>query len=300
MIRHPVIPLLAFTIAGLLAIPDTALRGAPERIQLLRVGATGTLTGKGDSSDEEAGVDLMRAYLKEETGLNNEIAKEKDWQVLLAMLAKGQVHVVVFQGYEYAWAQEHHPELRPMVVAINGFRYPTAHVMVRRDHAAKDYAGLRGQTVALPAVNQEFVRLYVDRQCAAAGKPTEGFFSKLVIPDNAEDAMDDVVDGQVQVAIVEGVAFDAYRRRKPGRFSQLRELTRSPAFPPMVFAHYGSYLDENTLQRFRSGLLAAAQKRTGARLLMLSRLSAFEPAPAEFTKVLAATRLAYPLENKGK
>jgi len=300
MIRHPVALLLPLTVAAALAIPDTSVHGQPARLRLLRVGATGTLTGKGDSGEEEAGVELLRAFLKDETGLNNEIAKEKDWQVLLAMLAKGQVHVVVFQGYEYAWAKERHAELRPMALAINGFRYPTAHVMVRRDAAAKEFTALLGQTLALPAVNQEFVRLYVDRHCLAAGKPTESFFRTIAIPDNAEDALDDVVDGQVQVAVVEGVAYDAYRRRKPGRFGQLKEITRSQAFPPMVLAYYGAYLDDVTLQRFRSGLLGAAHKRTGARLLMLSRLSAFEPAPAGFEKVLAATRLAYPLEVKGK
>ena len=299
MIRHSVVLLLVLSIAALLTLPDTPIFGQPAKL-LLRVGATGTLTGKGDSPEEEAGVELMRAFLKEETGLNNAVAKEKDWQTLLAMLVKGQVHVVVFQGYEYAWAQERYPDLKPMALAINHFYYPTAHVLVRRDNAAKDFAGLVGQSVVLPAVNQEFVRLYIDRHCAAAGKPTESFFSKITVPDNAEDALDELIEGTAQVAIVEGVAMEAYRRRKPGRFSQIREVTRSEAFPPMVLAYYGSYLDPATLKSFRNGLLGAAQKRTGARLLMLSRLSSFENAPTGFDKVLAATRLAYPQENKGK
>src|SRR5207244_6848780 len=53
------------------------------------------------------------------------------------------------------------------------------------------------------------------------------FFPKITSPENTEDALDDVVDGVVQAAVVDRAGLEAYKRRKPGRFNRLKEVARS-------------------------------------------------------------------------
>ena len=45
--------------------------------------------------------------------------------------------------------------------------------------------------------------------------------------------------------------------RKPGRFSKLKEVAHSQAFPPPLVACYEGSLDATTQKRFRDGLLEA-------------------------------------------
>ena len=293
-------PVRLFVLAAALALPCALARGQPARIDVLHIGATGTMTGDADSSKEKGAGQTLRRFIKEETGLTNDIVREEDWQKLAERMKKGELHVGVFQGYEFAWAQERHPDLKPLAVAVNGRRYPVAHVLARRDNAAGDFAGLKGQSLCLPVSNQEFLRLFLERQSEANGQKADAFFSKITAPDNVEDALDDVVDGKVQATVIDGAAFEAYRRRKPGRFKQLKEVARSAPFPAAVVASHGSVLDEATLRRFKDGLLGAAKKDKGEMLLTLSRLTGFEDVPEDYGKVLAATRKAYPPDAGAK
>jgi ABC-type phosphate/phosphonate transport system substrate-binding protein len=138
------------------------------------------------------------------------------------------------------------------------------------------------------------LRLYIDRSAAALGSKPDSFFSSIAPSDNVEDALDDVVDGKAQATIIDQAALDAYKRRKPGRFNQLKEIGRSQPFPPLIVAYYDSYLDETTLRRFKAGLLNAVKKDKGEMLLTLSRLSGFEAIPADFSQALEASRKNYP------
>ena len=106
--------------------------------------------------------------------------------------------------------------------------------------------------------------------------------------------MDDVVDKVVQAAVVDRVGLEAYKRRKPGRFAQLKELEHSPAFPPPLVAYYDEVVDQQTRQRFKDGLLTAKDKEKGQRLLNLFKLTGFDVPPRDFGQVLAETRKAYP------
>jgi ABC-type phosphate/phosphonate transport system substrate-binding protein len=292
--------LLLFALAFFPRISGSSAAGQAAKLDVLRIGATCTLTGSADSAKEKAGMESLRSFIREETGLNNEILRQKDWKELGDKLVKGHLHIALFQGHEFAWAQEQHPELRPLAVAVNVYRYPAAHVLARRDNAAQKFADLNGQSLILPLTNQDFLRLYLERQSQAAGKKFEEFFAKITTPDNVEDALDDVVDGKAQITVIDGAAFEAYKRRKPGRFNQLKEVVRSQPFPPGVVAYHGSVLDEAILRRFKSALVGAARKKKGEMLLNLSLLTSFEPVPDDLQRVLADTRKAYPADGKAK
>jgi ABC-type phosphate/phosphonate transport system substrate-binding protein len=293
-ISSPCLFRLGFVLAALLTIPVARTHGQTARLDVLHIGATGTLTGDAESRKEKSGLETLRRFIKDETGLTNDIVGQKSWREVAGQMARGYYHIGVFQGYEFAWAQEKYPELRPLALGVNSDRYPSACLVVRRDNPARDFAGLRGQSLAVPTSNQGFLRLFVDRQCESIGKKGDPFFSKSTTPDNVEDALDDVVDGKVQAALLDRTSLEAYQRRKPGRFNRLKEVARSQPFPPLVVACYGSTLDQSTLQRFRNGLLNATRKDRGEMLLTLSRLTGFEVVPEDFRQRLAETRKTYP------
>src|SRR5580700_1046759 len=92
--------LFSFPAAALLCC--TAGQGEPRKLAVLRVGSTGTLTGNPDSPKEKVGLATLEKFIRDETGLNNQIHGQQKWNVLAQKLAKGDLDVGVFQGYEYA------------------------------------------------------------------------------------------------------------------------------------------------------------------------------------------------------
>lgn len=272
----------------------------PAKVSVLQIGTSGNLALDTEAGKEEAALDTLKGFIKDETGFANEIVKQKDWRELADKLGSKQVHLGVFQGAEFAWARDKFPKLTPLALAVNVHTYSTAHVVVRQDNKAADFNALAGQSVALARGGQGHVRLFVERQCEVRGKTPEKFFAKITTPETVEDAVDDVVDGVVQAAVVDRASLEAYKRRKPGRFNRLKEAARSQPLPPPLVAYHDGVLDEDTLRRFRDGLLNAKRKERGERLLTLFRLTGFEPVPKDFEQVLAATRKAYPSPGTAK
>jgi ABC-type phosphate/phosphonate transport system substrate-binding protein len=283
-----------FASALFLAAVGTRAGSAEEALNVLRIGTTGELTGRPSGPREKAGLETLHKYIKDEDGMDNEILRQKDWQELADRMAKGKLQLGVFQGCEFAWAQQSDPKLKPLAIAVNVNRYPAAHLVVKNDNAAKDFTGLQGQSLALPITGESFLRLFVDRQSEAAGKNAETFFSKITTPDNVEDALDSLVDGKVQAVVVDRAALEAYKGRKPGRFKQLKEVAHSQPFPPVVVAYYGSVLDEGTREQFKTGMMSATNNEKGQTLLTLFHLTGFETVPQDFEKVLAAIVKEYP------
>ncbi len=263
-------------------------------VEVLRIGTSSGLALDAEPGKEEAAMDTLKSFIKTETGFTNEIIRKEDWRQLTSELESRKVHLGVFQGYEYAWASGKDPKLRPLALAVNVHPYRSAYVVVRKDSKAADFAGLRGQTLALGHGGLGYLRLYAERQAEAAGMSLERFFPKITTPESAEDAIDDVVDGVVQATVADRVALEAYKRRKPGRFDRLKQLAHSPPFPPPVVAYHEGGLDAKTLQRFQEGLLNAKRKEKGERLLTLFRLTGFELPPKDFARVVEETRKAYP------
>jgi ABC-type phosphate/phosphonate transport system substrate-binding protein len=148
--------------------------------------------------------------------------------------------------------------------------------------------------LSLPVPGLQYARLFIDHECKAGGNETEKFFSKITKPDNVEDALDDVVDGIVQVAAINHAALEAFKRSKPARFAKLKEVATSQPFPPAVVAYYSKTIDDATLKRIKNGLLNAARKERGQTFLTLFRLTDFITPPDDFAKVCAETRKNYP------
>jgi ABC-type phosphate/phosphonate transport system substrate-binding protein len=280
---------LALTI-GLLR----SARAQQPDVKVLQIGSSESLTGAVNKEKEKGAMDSLKAFIKDETGLENVIERQKDWRAVTNKLAKRELHLGVYQGYEFAWAQGDQPGLKPLAIAVNVYRYPVVYVIVNKSDPAKNFAGLQGKSISIPANGQGILRLFVDRQAQALGKTVDTFASKITTPEDVESALDDVVDNMTQATVVDRAALEAFKRRKPARFAKLRPVAQSQPLPPPVIAYFEKHLDDATLERLQKGLLGASQKERGQTLLTLFHLTNFELSPPDFGQVLEATRKAYP------
>jgi ABC-type phosphate/phosphonate transport system substrate-binding protein len=283
--------LVGCMLAGLLI-----LRGSGEeaKIDLLLIGSSGTTKDKAARQKEQSSRETLQRFIKDETGLDNKITLQDNWLVLAEKLAKAKLHLGVFEGYEFAWAQGKHPGLKPLALAINGYRYPVACLMVAGKSKSAEFADLEGKSLWLPVAAPHHLRLYVERQSEGKGKKANGFFSSITSEGTVEDALDDVVDGMLDVAAADQGALDAYKRRKPSRFKRLKEIARSQPFPPAVVAYCDGMLEEAVRRRILGGLLNANRKEKGKMLLTLFRMTGFEKPPEDFAQKLQAVRKSYP------
>src|SRR5262245_49290084 len=110
--------LLTFLVAG------DAARAQQGRVEVLKIGSSGTFSTARGPNDRGA-LESLQSFIKDETGFDNEILVQKSWRELADKMAGGELHLGVFQGYEFAWAREKYPALAPLALAVNVYRYPT-------------------------------------------------------------------------------------------------------------------------------------------------------------------------------
>ncbi len=286
--------LRALLLTALFGVLPAVAHAQPAKVDVLRIGTSGTLTATTDNAKEKGALESLQSFIKDQTDLKDEIVRQKDSRELAEKMAKKELHIGVFQGYEFAWAQKEHPELKPLALSVNLYRYPIVYAITNKDDAAKDFAGLQGKSVYLPDTGQRYLRLFAEHEAKANGKELKDFFSKFPTEPSVEDGLDDVVDGVVQVAIVDRAALEAFKQRKPARFAKLKEVAKSQPFPPVIIAYYDKVLDDDTLKRFRDGLLNAGKSEKGKTMLTLFHLTGFDAVPDDFDKVLADTLKEYP------
>jgi ABC-type phosphate/phosphonate transport system substrate-binding protein len=267
----------------------------PKDKDMLKIGTTGKLAEGTSGGDEQGALETLHKFVQSETGFDNEMVVQNGWEDLAKQLSEGEVQVGVFPGYEYAAATAKYPKLRVLALAANGpqpYRY--AYLITRKDAKFKSFDDLKGQTLEIPKAAHGYQDVYLEAQAKKAGAKMKSFFGKITYSDNAEDAADDVVDGTAHAACIDRAALEAYKRRKPGRFGQLKQIGKSEIMPPTVIACYDDKLPAATQKRFTSGLLNANQKEKGRTLMAYFKMTAFVKPPEDFERVLAETRKNYP------
>jgi ABC-type phosphate/phosphonate transport system substrate-binding protein len=288
------------TVLALLPLIQLGWLRAEDPPKPLTIGTSGTLSPGAGEAREKSALETLKNFIKDETGLSNEIVRQKDWQELAEKMARKDIPIGVFQGYEFAWAHSEHSNLKPLMLASSGSTYVEAYVVTNRESQAANLAGLQGQSFGRPSTGNPFAWFYIQRQTQAHGKQPDAFFSKIVTEDNVEDALDDVVDGKVGATAVDRAGLEAYKRRKPGRFGKLKEVAASGKALPAIIAYADGALPEKTQERFRNGLLKAKDQDRGQTLLTLFRLTGFEVPPGDFDTILKQTLKNYPPPEKGK
>jgi ABC-type phosphate/phosphonate transport system substrate-binding protein len=227
------------------------------------------------------------AVVSEATGLACHFDLADDALTTAARLDKGEIHFGIFHGVEFAWAEQKHPDLAPLMLAIG--QPLRALLVVNKQSDISSAAHLAAKDVALPKKSEKHCRLFVHSMVK-----TQGRAGKVVESENAEAALDALSQNKVDAAVVSARALEFYRDLKPGCCAKLKVVSESEEFPPHVIAHRPGMLDEAKVQRVRQGLAQLSQLPKGRELLKLWRVERFEAPGASFGQSLAAIHRTYP------
>ncbi len=85
------------------------------------------------------------ALMQSQTGYSCELAPPTDGLELGRRIANKEVQLGVMQGFEFAWAKQKYPELRPLVIAVNQQANRRAHLIVRADSHVTSVNDLQGK-----------------------------------------------------------------------------------------------------------------------------------------------------------
>jgi ABC-type phosphate/phosphonate transport system substrate-binding protein len=235
------------------------------------------------------------AVLREMTGLSGEIIAGGEPEAVAQQLVDGKLDLAVFYSFEFGWVKKTHPELRPLMVAVNEHRSVSAYILVRKDSSATLFADLKGKKFYLPAYTREHCRIYLERLCHCDGNcGSKDYFGHIDSSDGVEGALDDLCGGEVQAAVVDVIGMDFYKYLKPGCFNKLRILAQSEPFPPPVIVYRHGGLSAEALARFRDGMLRANQTDSGRKMMRTWSISAFEAVPENYDEAVAACLKLYP------
>jgi ABC-type phosphate/phosphonate transport system substrate-binding protein len=287
----------AALLAGL-ALTDGAGAESSARSSTLRIGVVGTLFRDMPEPMVQIIMGPFKAMIESTSGMTSQLVTVPEPDRLAQDLADDKLQLAVFHGVEFGWAQERHPRLRPLVVAVCRQRTLHAYLLVKRDSRVSGFRELKGKIVALPRQSRDHCRLYLERRCEECGCAAEEYLAKVARPAHAEDAIDDVVDGRVDAAVVDDAGLDRYEQDKAGRFAQLKTAQRSEPFPCGLIAYNPGAIDETTMDRLRDGLLNCNRSRNGRDLLGTIRITALEPVSPEYEKLVVDIVKAYPAPAK--
>lgn len=281
--------------AELLASGERAAAQSPSSI---RIGVISSLFR--DTSEPLMQI-IMRPFkslLESQTGVNGQLVAGGNAEHLGEQLKKGDIHLGIFHGVEFAWAKSKVPQLRPLVIAVNKQPFLRAHLVVAGDGKVSSLKDLKGKIVALPNLSREHCWLFLERRCVPSGETANKYFSRISRPRDANYAIDDVIDGSAQAAVIDDADLAAYRKQYPDYFAKLKILQQSESFPCAVIAYYPGVVNEELLDQFRSGMLAAKSSRQGRQMMNLCRITSFEDVPEDFEQALTDIARAYPSPSK--
>jgi ABC-type phosphate/phosphonate transport system substrate-binding protein len=232
--------------------------------------------------------------MEQSTGITGEMKLTGDHNLLAQQVKDGKIHLAVFHGFEYGWARQLNPDLRPLVIAVSHHKTLHAHLVVRKDSPYECCADLKGKILALPSGSREHCHLYLERRCPGNGIEPKKFFARITKPDDHTDALDDLVEGKVDAVIVDRVGLDDYQKNKRARSERLRVLHQSETFPAAVIVYQTGQLSESVLKKFRDGLVSANKTERGRDLLRLCKITGFDEVPPEYETLLNEIVKAYP------
>jgi len=234
----------------------------------------------------------FKALVKSQTGLDGDVVLDADARNIARQLDDGQLQLGVFLGHEFAWAKDKYPDLEPLVCTVPRPREVQAFLLVRGDCKANSLADLKGAKLALAKTSRDHARLFLERK--KAEDMADGGFCSTEKADTVHDAIHRVIEGEADVTVADGAAWNYFQKLYPGASQNLKVLAKSGVFPPTVVAYKKGSLSEAKLQTVRTGLLTAHETSKGSKLLNLIKLDRFEELPTGYDDMLKTCRKAYP------
>jgi ABC-type phosphate/phosphonate transport system substrate-binding protein len=234
----------------------------------------------------------FKSLMEEQANIVGEVVVSGNAVQVADQLKSGKIDLGVMHGYEFAWALQKDPNLKPLMIAVNHQQFVRAVVVVRESNKT-DMAGLQGKSLAVSNLVREHCRLFLDRRFTQ-GQPLDKWFGKVSTPRTPEDALNDVADDLAVATVVEDVDLDAFRKKFPKTAAKLRVLAESEKFPCPVVVYQDGKPDAEMLKKLRTGMIGAKSTQRGRDLMELCRISGFEAVPADYDKMVADILKAYP------
>jgi len=284
--------MLSAFIGSLLSLPNPAARG--DNRSLVFIGIPQNLFRDFPKATVEALMPTFTKLMESQTGMKGKVILLSGPDEVRRHLVDNKVQLAVFHGFEFAWAQVQHDDLKPLVVVIKQGTKLQAQVIVAKESNIEKLEDLRGQSVCIPRGTPEHCRLFLSRRTRRIGQRMEQFFSNCATAPHVAAALDDVACGKVKATVVDSSAWENYQWMNPAKAAKLRPLIHSEPFPTGVIAYKEGVLPESELQRYRNGLVTAHSRPEGMQLMMLWKMKRFDVAPPDFQQTLAEIVKAYP------
>jgi ABC-type phosphate/phosphonate transport system substrate-binding protein len=283
---------------GLSCLPALARpEGAPD---LVKLGLVKSLFREIPAGLVLFGLQPFKTYLDAEMEVNSKLVAGGDPFELSEDLKKGELHLGVFHGTEFAWAKQRNPKLKPLFIAVNGEPSLSAHLLVQKDSKFRTIADLHRKVLIVPGRTREHCWLFLERRCVKPGMKPQAFFSKLFRMADVFQAMDQVQAGRATAVLADGAEWTAFQKEEPEKAANLRPLLSSEPLPCALLATWEGTLNPKLLERFTAGMLNAHKSEKGRELLKVMRITGFQPIPDDFDKQLEAAAKAYPAPMKEK
>ena len=121
-----------------LAITSVVARGEePEKAKdAVHIGLVNTLFRDTPEALLKVVMEPFGSLMESQTGVHGQLIMAGDAHDLTQRLKDGKIQLGVFNGVEFAWAQQEYPELKPLMIAINKRRHLEACLVVRSDSLA--------------------------------------------------------------------------------------------------------------------------------------------------------------------
>jgi len=278
-----------------LAVPAP---GKQKQQEAIKIGVADSMFRDVSAAKVDTLLPELERLVLEHAGLKNEIVKAGSSGELANKINDKAVHLGVFFGFEFAWARQSYPELKPLIIAVQRQRSLKAFVVVAKENPAASIADLKRSVLSIPGGCPEHCRLFLERELTFMGADQKGFFGQTVVHPTSEDALDDLLRGKVQAVLVDGIGMDVYRQVNPGRYARLKILKFVEGFPPTVLVYREGGIDAATLVKLKKGLVSANSTVGGKEQLGQLNLSAFENVPADYESMLADIFKRYPAPLK--
>lgn len=237
--------------------------------------------------------------LHQHTGLKAEVGTGTDADQLADQIDKGKLDLALVQGYEFAWLQQTHPKLKPLLVALNHKPYRPVLLVTRAGSTITSFADLKGKQVSLALRSVAQCHLFLHRHCVKCGHAPDKYFAKIVEHASVEEGLDAVAAGGIDAAIVDSLMLEFYAVVKPSVLPLLQTVEKSAPFPAAVVIYREGSLPVQTLDSFRTGMAKANTDPKSRALMTLLRFTGFESVPADYQKALDQIREAYPAPANG-
>ncbi|MCS7168247.1 MAG: PhnD/SsuA/transferrin family substrate-binding protein [Gemmatales bacterium] len=277
------IALLAFVLSSLMSARGSEKQG---KGRSLRVGLSQALFRGSDPRSILSLMQPLAELFSAQTGIACEFSVVADPLDIGRALEAGHLSLGIMHGIDYAWIREQCAEVRPLLLCANETIALKAYILVRQDSPYRNILDLKGKSIAFPRRSLNHCYLYTHKVISEAGENPAAFFAASPEPANIDQALDWVFENQVACTVVDGVSYETYRQRKPGRAKALRILHESGYYPTAAILYNPKKLPEDVREKVYLGLSTAHERFGGRQLLTLWRLSAFVPPPPEYEALL--------------